>query len=161
MTADPDSLSNLSAALRTIREMLNMDVVFISEFVEGTRTFRYVDARSADCPVRTGDAGPLDESYCVRVVDGRLPRRINDANLLPAALEIPATRELGVRAHLSVPIRLRNGKVFGTLCCFSLTTSAELRDEDEAALQSIADVIAAGIDRRGSFRAPGWMAAGH
>ena len=54
----PREYAELADTLRRLRTMMGMDVVFVSEFVDDKRTFRYVDARSADCPLKAGDAGP-------------------------------------------------------------------------------------------------------
>lgn len=156
MESELESYSRLSETLSAIRDMLKMDVIFISEFMKNERAFRYVDARSIHSPIKVGETAPLDEGFCLRVVDGRLPQVIQDASTLPAALEIPATKSLGIRAHLSVPILLRSGEVFGTLCCFSQTAPAPITDDDAKALQAVADFIASGIDRRGFFKARAW-----
>lgn len=133
-------------ALRAIRVHLGMDVAFISEFTSTERVFRYVDAGAGPSPVRVGDAGPLEESYCQRVVDGRLPELIHDAGALPAAAELPVTAELPVGAHLSVPIRLADGRVYGTLCCFSATADHSLNDRDVSMMRVFAEITAAQID---------------
>ena len=135
-------------ALRAIRVHLGMDVAFIAEFTGGRRVFRYVDAASEPCPVEVGGGDPLDETYCQRVVDGRLPELIHDARAVPAAAELPATFELPVGAHLSVPIRLPSGRVYGTYCCFSSTPDHSLNDRDLGIMRVFADVTAAQIDRQ-------------
>ncbi len=133
-------------ALRAIRNHLGMDVAFISEFTATERVFRYVDADAADCPVEVGGADPLEDSYCQRVVDGRLPELINDAAVHPAAAELPVTAALPVGAHLSVPIRLADGRVFGTFCCFSAAPDHSLNDRDLAMMRVFADLTGAQID---------------
>jgi GAF domain-containing protein len=156
MEGELESYSRLSETLCAIREMLNMDIIFISEFIKNERTFRYVDARSIHGPIKVGESAPLDEGFCLRIVDGRLPQVIQDSSMLPAALEITATRRLGIRAHLSVPIVLRSGEVFGTLCCFSQTEPAARAEDDATTLQAVADFIASGTDGRGFFKARAW-----
>ena len=59
--------------LHAIRQHLKMEVAFVSEFVNDQRIFRYVDSSWTKSPVHVGEGGPLEESYCQRVVDGRLP----------------------------------------------------------------------------------------
>ena len=134
-------------ALRAIRNHLGMDVAFISEFTSTERVFRYVDAEAGGCPVNVGGADPLEDSYCQRVVDGRLPELINDASAHPAAAELAVTAALPVGAHLSVPIRLADGRVFGTFCCFSAAPDHSLNDRDLAMMRVFADLTAAQIDR--------------
>ena len=135
-----------SGALRAIRAHLGMDVAFISEFTGGERVFRHVDTAVPDCPVIVGGADPLEESYCQRVVDGRLPEVIPDASAEPAAAELPVTAALPVGAHLSVPINLSDGRVYGTLCCFSAAPDHSLNERDVAMMRVFADLVAAQID---------------
>jgi len=130
--------------------------VFVSEFVGDQRVFRLVEG---DTNIPAGTSGPRAESYCQRIVDGRLPKAIPDAMALPQARAIPGTVDLGIGGYLSVPILLGNGRVFGTLCCFSYSPRPGLGDEDVAALQHLADLIAAGIDRNGEFRDELWLSA--
>ncbi|MDQ3574146.1 MAG: GAF domain-containing protein, partial [Actinomycetota bacterium] len=133
-------------ALRAIRTHLGMDVAFVSEFREDQRVFRYVDAASQDSPVCAGGAGPLEESYCQRVVDGRLPELIHDARQVPAAMELPVTAALPVGAHMSVPIRLKDGQVYGTFCCFSYAPDHSLTERDLAMMRVFADLTAEQIE---------------
>lgn len=145
--SDPSLDDILHDALRAIRLHLGMDVAFVSEFAEGRRIFRCIDTHLNSPPIRVGGSDPLDESYCQRVVDGRLPELIHDAALIPAALELPVTTALPVGAHLSVPIRLKNGMVFGTFCCFSFTADPSLRERDLAMMRVFADFAGKQIER--------------
>ncbi|PSN10777.1 diguanylate phosphodiesterase [filamentous cyanobacterium CCT1] len=134
-------------ALCAIRLHLDMEVAFVSEFSEGRRRFRYVDSSLETSPIAVGDSDPLEESYCQRVVDGRLPQLIQDATKTPAALEIAATTALPVGAHLSIPLRLGNGQVYGTFCCFSTRPNPSLGDRDLTLMQLFADFTARQIGR--------------
>lgn len=118
-----------------------MDVAFISEFVHGRRYFRYVDADDRGS-VKVGASDPLEESYCQRVVDGRLPELMTDACSNDEALTLRATRALPVGAHLSVPIHLADGRVFGTLCCFSSRQDQSLTQRDLSMMRVFSDVVA-------------------
>ena len=105
--------------LHTIRTHLGMEAAFVSHFERGRRVFKVVDTEPGEVSLPVGGSDPLEESYCVRVSDGRLPELICDAQQLPAALELEATRSFPVGAHLSIPLRLSDGSVYGTFCCFS------------------------------------------
>lgn len=149
-TADGTSderLATLSALLRKVREQLRMDVVFVSEFTDGERVFRFVDTAPGEPDlIRPGGSDPLEESFCLRVVDGRLPRRMRDARVDPEASRLAATQAVGVGAHLSVPVVLRDGSVYGTLCCFSHQAMNWLAERDEDTMLAIAELIARRID---------------
>ena len=140
----------LQDTLHAVRAHLGMDVGFISEFVNGNRVFRYVDAASTAPPISVGDLGPLDESYCQRVVDGRLPEIIPDAFLNTHALTLPVTKALPVRAHISVPIKLKNGHIYGTFCFFSFTDDQSLNQRDASMMHVFADLIARQLESMSS-----------
>jgi GAF domain-containing protein len=138
---------SLSDFLARVREALGMDIAFVSQFVDDQRVFRVVSVASqAPAPVAAGQSDPLVDSYCKRVVEGRLPKAIPDTDASAEARHLPITRRLGIGAYLSVPIVLKNGEVFGTLCCFSHSARPDLGEGEVLGLQDVANVIAAGID---------------
>lgn len=158
---DLTSLSErISEILAALRKHLGLQVVFISEFVNDQRVFRYVDAEPGCNLIAPGDSRPLAESYCLRVVDGRLPSLIKDATAHPAALELPATLSLPIGAHLSVAIVLKDGTVFGTLGAFSTTPDPSLNERDVEVLRIVAHFLSmqiepahlAGFSRREAYR---------
>lgn len=126
--------------LAMVRNVLKMDVVFVAEFVDGHRVFRHVDA-SADRPViAVGQSDPLEKSWCQRVVDGRLPQLIPNVADLPEKEQLPALPfEIGT--HLSTPVVLNDGRVYGTLCCFSFSPSKHIQQNDLTNLQAVAEVL--------------------
>jgi EAL domain-containing protein (putative c-di-GMP-specific phosphodiesterase class I) len=126
---------------------MGMDVAFISEFAQGRRVFRHVDIGEARLLIRPGDGDPLEESYCVRVVDGRLPELIPDACVNAEALTLPVTRAVPVGAHLSVPIRLADGRIYGTFCCFSHAPDLTLTARDLHVMRVFADLAAEQIQQ--------------
>ena len=128
-------------ALHSVRTLLGMEIAFISEFKDGRRIFRYVDSAENRPPiVKVGNSDPLEESYCQRVVDGRLPELIRDAQQIPEALTLAATTAVPVGAHLSVPIRFSDGSVYGTFCCFCTSPDASLNERDIRTLRLFAEV---------------------
>lgn len=132
----------LIQVLGRIRQHLGMELAFIAEFTGGRRVFRYVDSGTSELQIGPGDSDPLDDSFCMRVADGRLPELMTDATQNAEALTLPVTLALPVGAHLSVPIRLADGRVFGTICCFSRRPDESLREHDLATLRVMADVMA-------------------
>lgn len=148
ITASEGALDELTQSLLSaIRQHLGMEVAFVSELVGDRRVFRYVDAANGARWVHPGNSDPREESYCQRVIDGRLPQLIHDAQQLPAAGDLAATKELPVGAHLSVPIRLSDGSVFGTFCTFKRDADPSLNEVHLAVVRVFADVAAGIIER--------------
>lgn len=137
---------SIGELLSSIRQHLQMDVAFVSEFSQGMRVFRHVDPVAPGNPVQVGGGDPLEESYCQRVVDGRLPELMADARENAVAAALPVTHVLPVGAHLSVPIRLADGSIYGTFCCFSYTPDHTLDQRDLNMMRVFADVTAKLID---------------
>lgn len=131
----------LQNTLSALRRHLDMDVAFISHIHDGVREFMFVDSKDLNPPIAVGDSGLLEDGYCQRVIDGRLPEIINDAFELPEAMSMEVTALVPVRAHMSVPIRLSDGKVYGTFCCFSYTPDQTLNERDISVMHVFADLI--------------------
>lgn len=140
--------SLIEETLSSVRELLGMEVAFVSEFSEGRRFFRFIDAGVEFCPISVDGSDPLEESYCQRVVDGRLPELIPDATQNAEARTLAATLALPVGAHLSIPIRFRSGRVYGTFCCFSRSPDLSLGNRDLAVMKLFAGFLAKVLEER-------------
>lgn len=139
--------ANLNQILHAVRTHLGMEIGFISEFVDGCRVFRHVESAEGKACIEVGGSDPLEESYCHWVVQGKLPRLIQDPADHPLTAQFAVTRSLPVGAHLSVPIRLRDGQVYGTFCCFSFAPDLSLTARDLATIEAFADVAAQQIQQ--------------
>jgi len=137
--------AGIGHVLRIVRKHLGMDVAFVSRFRAEDRVFEHVDADGA-APIQVGQTIPLHEGYCQKVVSGELPQLIPDTSTVPAALAIPATQAIPIGSHLSVPVRLEEGEVYGTLCCFSHHPNLSLGDRDLSMLSAFAEVVAQRVD---------------
>ena len=159
---DSDALINPSVTevLRLLREHLKMDVVFVSEFVDGRRVFKRVDAKPGSQVIAEGESAPLEESFCKYVVDGRLPRLVKDAKTEPVFPELPAT-PFPVGAHLSTPVVLDDGRVYGTLCCFSFAPDESLTQRDLRKLEMSAQLAAKKLNEQRAREAEKKMADWH
>lgn len=130
----------LQDALHAVRTHLGLEVAFISQIQSGRRIFRHIDSVPDFSPIHVGDSDPVDQSFCQRVVDGRLPGLLTDAREHPEAQTLDATMQMPIGAHLSVPIRVGE-EVFGTFCCFSREPNASLDDRDLALVRVYADFV--------------------
>ncbi|MBS7779937.1 GAF domain-containing protein [Acidovorax sp. CCYZU-2555] len=117
--ADPELPAAVREVLNLIRTKLSMDVAFVSEITDGRRIFKAVDSATGFTPqLEAGMSGPVEESWCQRVVEGRLPEVMRDAAPYVTAGQAPDPG-FPIGTHLSTPVRLADGSVYGTLCCFS------------------------------------------
>ena len=141
---DPDLDARISDVLRGLREQLDMDVVFVSEFLDGERVFRFVDGES-EIGVHVGDSAPLEQSYCQRIVEGRAPELMTNASAVAEAHQLPPT-PVPIGAHLSTPVVLSDGRIFGTVCCFSGQPNPGLQMLDLSRLKGCARLVARKVE---------------
>ncbi|WP_300650795.1 GAF domain-containing protein [Hydrogenophaga sp.] len=144
----------ITEVLKTLRDRMNMDVVFCSEFVDGRRVFRQVATGGAHQTVSVGALDELEQSWCQRVVDGRLPRFMADARADPVASALMDQLPFSIGTHISTPIVLKNGEVYGTLCSFSFSPQDNPNPEDLKTLEMTAKLTAMRLDGRNVMPAP-------
>ncbi|MBY6072014.1 EAL domain-containing protein [Marinobacter salsuginis] len=143
--------SAMQTMLEAVRNHLGMDVAFVSRIEDGKRSFDFVDSRIPP-PIQPGDSNDAEDSYCQRVIDGRLPELIKDAKEIEETRALPGTESLPIGAHLSVPITLDNGDVYGTFCCFSRQPDPSLTARDLDVLRTFADIAGKHISHKETAR---------
>lgn len=134
----------ITEVLQLLREQLKMDVIFVSEFINGQRVFRFVDGGDA-LGIHSGVGDPLEQSYCQRVVDGRMSELVKDAAEAVRRGELPPT-SIKVGGHLSTPVILRDGRIYGTVCCFGSAPKNHLVEADLVRLKQCAKLVARKLD---------------
>jgi transcriptional regulator with GAF, ATPase, and Fis domain len=137
--------------LRDVREALNMDVAFISEFSEDQLIFRALEGDAESFGWREGESFPIDESYCKRVLDGRLPRVVPDAKREDATKDLRVTTEADIGSYAAVPLVLSDGRLYGTLCCLSHESDAWLRERDLGVMDRTARWLVEQLERHGGL----------
>ena len=131
--------------LEAVRRHLGMDIAFASRFVGGRREFTHINC-DMPAPASPGDSEPQEDTYCYRILQGRLPELIIDAADHPEAADLPITTMLPVGSHLNVPLRLSDGSVYGSFCCLSRRPDHSLTPRDLCTMRAFADLAASEIE---------------
>ena len=142
----PETIEHL---LSDVRRALRMDVAFISEFAGDRLVFRALEGDSDSFGWQEGESFPLDESYCKRVLDGRVPGAVPDAGHEDATRDLRVTTEAGMGSYCAVPLVLSDGRLYGTLCCVSHEPDPWLREKDLAIMERTARWLVEDLERRG------------
>lgn len=139
----------VAGVLSLARELLDMDLAWVSEFVEDRQVFRALDGDAARFNVAVGDSGLIEKSFCVRVLDGRLPVVIPDVSAEPDAAALTVTAQLRIGAYVGVPlVSDEGGEPVGMLCCVSRTPRAGLPEDARQVLQLLARLIARDVHQQ-------------
>jgi diguanylate cyclase (GGDEF)-like protein/PAS domain S-box-containing protein len=136
---DADVFEHILAAAR---EQLNVDLVLLTEFADGKQVFKKLEGDATSFGVETDASLPLEQTYCQRMVSGRLPNLIVDAQADPRVRHLAMTKGADVGAYLGVPVELSDGSLYGTLCCVSHTAEPSLGERDVAYMHLLARLIA-------------------
>ena len=139
----------IESMLREVREVLRMDVAFVSEFARDELVFRKLEGDADSFGWREGESFPLDESYCKRVLDGRLPRVVPNARREEATRDLRVTTEAGMGSYCAVALVLSDGRLYGTLCCVSHEPDPWMRERDLDLMDRTARWLVEDLERRG------------
>ncbi|RYF37438.1 MAG: GAF domain-containing protein [Cytophagaceae bacterium] len=150
-TADSATRSTqaLQDLLHNLRVVLEMDIAFVAEFVDAKKVYRHIDqANEAPACVKVGDSAALEITLCQRVVDGRLPLYLGDAQAHPEMANVKTTNASNIKAYLSAPVVLRDGRTYGTLCCISHTPRSALGSRQIDSLRYVAGIVANELEKK-------------
>lgn len=134
-------------ALQTMRSHLEMEIAYLSEFVDDKLVFRAIDAPGFEDMIKVGGTRDLSQTYCRHILSGDLPELMPDTLSVPVACEMPITHELPIRAHVSVPIERRDGSVYGMFCCLSSRPNDTLNTRDLQLMRSFARLAQSEVQR--------------
>ncbi|MBK0391992.1 histidine kinase [Ramlibacter algicola] len=127
---DPDAIK----ALGLLRDRIGQDVIFVSRFDGGHRIIELVEEAPGHTVLRNGDEAPLEETWCYSVATGRMPEFVLDAREWIESGAVPQV-DIQIGTHISTPITLANGAVYGMLCAFSEEVQSSATPNDLARLR--------------------------
>ena len=135
--------------LRDVRQAFQMDVAFVSKFDADQLVFRKLEGDAESFGWQEGTSFPIDESYCKRVLDGRIPHVVPDARREEATKDLRVTSEADMGSYAAVPLVLSDGRLYGTLCCVSHEPDPWLRERDLGMMERTARWLVEQLERRG------------
>ena len=143
------SSSPIEYMLRDVREAFQMDVAFVSQFSEDQLVFRALEGDAESFGWQEGESFPIDESYCKRVLDGRIPQVVPDAKGEDVTKDLRVTSEADIGSYCAVPLVLSDGRLYGTLCCVSREPDPWLRESDLKIMEGTARWLVEQLERLG------------
>lgn len=131
---------HLDEVLELARHHLGMELAFVSEVAQGRQTFRAANGDGESFGISAGQHVPLTDTYCKLLLDGRLDNAVPDVPAHPLLRRLSSTLARRIGAYIAVPLRLRNGQTYGTLCCLAHQSKA-LTERDVQFLRLLADML--------------------
>ncbi len=137
----------IEAAISAARDLVGMDLSFVSQMTPDEQIYRFVagDAESFGLP--EGHVAVQEHGYCARMVAELIPNVVPDVRADPRTRDVIATLASDVGAYIGVPLRLADGRLYGTLCCLSHTAEPHLGERDRTILRLLARLVGDELDR--------------
>jgi hypothetical protein len=145
--ADTALQPSIEQAVDAVREFLGMDIAYATEIVGSEHHLRVLQGDGESFHASQGMSMPADQTYCDRVLAGRLPNIIPDVNEEPRAAGLPITAAADIGAFTSVPLTFSDGRVYGTLCTASHAAKPSLGYQELQFLHVFARMIVDQIER--------------
>ncbi|MDF3810008.1 MULTISPECIES: EAL domain-containing protein [Rhodopseudomonas] len=145
--AREEASDRIKRALQAVRSHLGLQVAYVSRFDGNLSVYREVDAPGLEHMIKPGDRYSLDDVYCRHILEGRLPELMPDTADEPLAAAMPITKTASIGSHLSVPIRLPDGRPYGMFCCLGFAPDKSLNERDLQMMKAFADIAAFEINR--------------
>ncbi|MBO0677839.1 EAL domain-containing protein [Mycolicibacterium sp. S2-37] len=127
--------------LEFLRRRLRLDTAWLSSFRDGMEIFEVLDGNHAALGLSPGDRSPLSESYCMRVIDGRLPAVIPDTSANRITATLPITRDWNLGAYVGMPVTGADGTAVGMLCAVAAEPKPHLADADLRTVKQVAELL--------------------
>ena len=137
----------MGKVLATACEQLGMEVAFVSEFAEGRTVLRSLEGDAGSFGFREGTGTPLEDSFCRRVIEGRVPSVVPDVDEDEAVRDLGITRAANIGSYVGVPLQFSDGRLYGTVCCMSHSPDPSLRERDAQFMGVLARLVAEQLER--------------
>lgn len=137
---------SIERALDAARDLLNMDIAYVTHFDGNAQVLDTFAGDPGPFGLHEGQHVPMQDTLCRHVLESRMAAVVPDLRTDPWAACLPVTAEIEAAAFASVPLRLGDGAIYGTLCC--LCRSARPLDErDEQFLHVLARIVCSELER--------------
>jgi EAL domain-containing protein (putative c-di-GMP-specific phosphodiesterase class I) len=127
---------------------LQVDVVYLSEFIGGRQLYRAVAGDGDSFDIAVGRGVPVAASYAQRMVAGEIPNVIGDTGVDERVADLPVTRVNGVGAYVGVPIRRPDGELLGALSGVSHEPNRALDQRAVRLLSLLSELIVYDVDEQ-------------
>jgi len=124
-----------------------MDVAVLGEICRGHEVVRYLAGDGGSFGLTPGASMPIEDTYCHRLLTGRLSNVVPDAQANEQVRDLEITHAARIRAYIGVPLTGLDARLY-VLCCLAHEQRPRLGERDVLFLRSLGDAIAAELEKR-------------
>ena len=134
----------LSRALKLAQTETQMDVAVLGEVCDGREVVRFVAGDGDSFGLSPGASMPIEDTYCHRLLTGRLSNVVPDAQANEQVRNLEITRAARVGAYIGVPLTGLDARLY-VLCCLAHEQRPQLGQRDVVFLRGVGQAVLAAL----------------
>jgi GAF domain-containing protein len=133
--------------LRLAQRETGMDVAVLGEICDGREVVHSLAGDGGSFGMSPGASVPIEDTYCHRLLTGRLSNAVPDAQANEHVRELEITRAARIGAYIGVPLTGFDARLY-VLCCLAHEQRPQLGGRDILFLRRLGEEILAGLEER-------------
>jgi GAF domain-containing protein len=133
------------STLELARAEMSMDVAVLGEIHDGREVVRQVAGEAESFGLAVGASVPVEETFCQRLLEGRLGNVVRDAISDERVRDLEVARGAGIGAYIGVPLTTLDARLY-ILCCLARERRPALGERDVLFLRGLGETIIRELD---------------
>jgi GAF domain-containing protein len=133
------------STLELARAEMSMDVAVLAEIRDGREVVRLVAGEAESFGLAGGASLPVEETFCRRLLEGRLGNVVLDAISDERVRDLEVIRAAGIGAYVGVPLTTLDARLY-VLCCLAHEQRPALGKRDVLFLRGLGETIVRELD---------------
>ena len=122
-----------------------MAVAVLGEICDGHEVVRYLAGDGGSFGLSPGASMPIEDTYCHRLLTGRLSNVVPDALANEQVRDLEITHAARIRAYIGVPLTGVDARLY-VLCCLAHEQRPQLCERDVLLLRDLGEVVLATLE---------------
>jgi GAF domain-containing protein len=132
----------IAAVLELARNETMMDVAMLGHIHNGHEIARQLAGDAQSFGLKPGGSIPIDDTYCQRLLQGRIPNIVRDTRANEHVRDLALTQTANIGAYIGVPLTTLDAQLY-ILCCLAHEQRPSLSRRDVVFLSALGETIAA------------------
>jgi GAF domain-containing protein len=133
------------STLELARAEMSMDVAVLGEINDGREVVRALAGEAESFGLAIGASVPVEETFCQRLLEGRLGNVVRDAIGDERVRDLDIARAVRIGAYIGVPLTTLDARLY-ILCCLAHEQRPALGEQDVLFLRGLGETIIRELD---------------
>jgi len=135
----------ITGMLKLAHTKTQMDVAVLGEVCDAREVVRYLAGDGGSFGLRPGASMPIEDTYCHRLLTGRVSNVVPDAQANEQVRDLEITRAARIRAYIGVPLTGLDARLY-VLCCLAHEQRPRLGERDVLFLRDLGNAVLANLE---------------